>query len=194
MAEVTPRTSTARRELLDRVLAHVAEQGLSDRSLRDLATAVGTSHRMLLYHFGSREGLVAAIVEEVEAAQRAALVELAARAAEPRELIEAQWAQLADPALRPFVALFFELVALALHGRPGTDRFLDGVSDPWLDLAARVAADLGTSTDRDELRLGLAVTRGLLLEAVATGDVEGATRSLHAFLDRWYPQEADERA
>ncbi|MEZ5140174.1 MAG: hypothetical protein R2711_15805 [Acidimicrobiales bacterium] len=54
MAEVTPRTSTARRELLDRVLAHVAEQGLSDRSLRDLATAVGTSHRMLLYHFGSR--------------------------------------------------------------------------------------------------------------------------------------------
>ena len=60
----------ARAELLDRVVADVAEHGLTDRSLRDIAAAVGTSHRMLLYHFGSRQGLVAAIVQSVEAAQR----------------------------------------------------------------------------------------------------------------------------
>lgn len=177
----------ARDELLDRAMAHAAAHGISDASLREVATAIGTSHRMLLYHFGSREGLVAAIVERVEAAQRAALAELAASAATPRELIEAQWAQLTDPALAPFVRLFFELVGLALHERPGTEGFLAGFTDPWLDLATRVADDLGAPADRDELRLGVAVSRGLLLEAVTSGDVAAATRSLHAFLDRWYP-------
>ena len=60
----------ARSELLDRIVDEVAQHGIGDRSLRDLAAAVGSSHRMLLYHFGSRAGLVAAIVVEVEARQR----------------------------------------------------------------------------------------------------------------------------
>ena len=186
MADPTP-PSSARDELLARVIEHVAVHGISDVSLRELATAVGTSHRMLLYHFGSREGLVAAIVEQVEAGQRAALVELAGAHRTPRAMVEAQWAQLSDPALRPFVTLFFELVALALHGRPGTEGFLAGLTDPWVELAGRIARELGVDDDPDHHRLGIAVTRGLLLEAVATGDVDGATRSLHAFLDRWYP-------
>ncbi len=177
----------AKQELLAKAIEHVAAHGLSDLSLRELATAIGTSHRMVLYHFGSREGLVAAIVEQVEANQRAALVELAAEHRTPRALIEAQWAQLSDPALRPFVTLFFELVALALHHRPGTEGFLDGLTDPWLALAGSIAAELEVDDDPDHHRLGIAITRGLLLEAVATGDVDGATRSLHAFLDRWYP-------
>lgn len=179
--------TTARDDLLDRAVDHVAAHGISDLSLRELAAAIGTSHRMVLYHFGSRAGLVAAIVERVEATQREALAELATHASDPRALIEAQWAQLTDPALRPLVCLFFELVGLALHDRPGTAGFLEGLTDPWLELAARLAVDLGASTDRDELRLGIAVTRGLLLEAVTSGDVDGATRSLHAFLGRWYP-------
>ena len=178
---------TAREDLLDRAIAHVSAHGISDVSLRALATAIGTSHRMVLYHFGSREGLLAAIVERVEATQRDALAELATTAGSPRALIEAQWAQLTDPALRPIICLFFELVGLALHDRPGTAGFLDGLTDPWLVLAERLAIELDASTDRDELRLGVAVTRGLLLEAVTSGDVDGATRSLHAFLDRWYP-------
>ena len=34
-----------------------------------VAGAVGTSHRMLLHHFGSREDLLLAVVEEVERRQ-----------------------------------------------------------------------------------------------------------------------------
>ncbi|MCD9623959.1 TetR/AcrR family transcriptional regulator [Rhabdothermincola salaria] len=177
--------STARAELLSRVMDHVAAHGLSDVSLRELAGSVGTSHRMLLYHFSSREGLVAAVVESMEDRQRQALEALSTEAASPRQLIEAQWAQLSDPATRPFVLLFFEVLALALHDRPGTEGFLDHLTEPWLDLAERLATDLDARTDRDELRLGVAVSRGLLLEAVASGDVEAATRSLHRFLDMW---------
>ena len=43
-----------RRELLDALIAEFAAGGIGDRSLRRVAEAVGTSHRMLLHHFGSR--------------------------------------------------------------------------------------------------------------------------------------------
>ena len=43
---------------------HVLAEGLIGLSLRPLAKAVGTSDRMLIYHFGNRDGLVAAIIDE----------------------------------------------------------------------------------------------------------------------------------
>ena len=46
---------------------HVLAEGLIGLSLRPLAKAVGTSDRMLIYHFGSRAGLVAAIIDEATA-------------------------------------------------------------------------------------------------------------------------------
>ncbi|MGZ5365628.1 MAG: helix-turn-helix domain-containing protein, partial [Mycobacterium sp.] len=55
-----------RQELLDAVVEEFAARGIGDRSLRDVAAAVGTSHRMLLHHFGSRNELLLAIVGEVE--------------------------------------------------------------------------------------------------------------------------------
>ena len=47
--------------LLDQVVDHFVAEGMGDLSLRKIAAAIGTSHRMLLYHFGSREGLLAAV-------------------------------------------------------------------------------------------------------------------------------------
>ena len=84
---------TARDELLAKVMDHVATHGLADASLREIADAVGTSHRMLIYHFGGRDGLVAAIVEAMEAQQRALLVTLRDGAASPAEVVRAQWKQ-----------------------------------------------------------------------------------------------------
>lgn len=177
--------TAARDALLDKAMAHVAAHGMSDLSLRELASSIGTSHRMLLYHFGSREGLVAAIVASMEQTQRDALASLAEAAATPRDLIERQWAQLTDPAVLPFVALFFEMLAMAVHERPGTEGFLLSMTEPWLDQAEAAGERLGVRPDRDELRLGVAVSRGLLAEVLASGDVEGPTRSLRRFLDLW---------
>ena len=44
--------------------------------MRGLAAALGTSHRMLIYHFGSREGLLIEVIRAVEAQQRAALAQM----------------------------------------------------------------------------------------------------------------------
>ena len=51
-----------REELLDQVTDHVLEHGLIGLTLRPVAAAIGTSDRMLIYHFGSRDALVSAVV------------------------------------------------------------------------------------------------------------------------------------
>ena len=178
--------------MVDRLVEHAAGNGLSDASLRELAAAVGTSHRMLIYHFGSRDGVVAAVVERVEAQQRDALAALVADAVESGatstpDIVRRQWEQLSDPALAPFVRLFFEITAHAMFRRPGTEHFLAGLTEPWLDLAGELAEQLGADgspvADPAGLRLGVAVVRGLLLDAVASGDPGPATEALHRYLD-----------
>ena len=167
-----------RADLLERILLDVAANGLGDRSLRDLATAVGSSHRMLLYHFGSRAGLVRAIVESVEAGQRQLLADAAAAAptASSADLIRATWVRVSDPAVLPFVRLFFELV-----GHPATDQ-LD-LTTTWLDEARGVVEARGQAFDPAGVRVGIAVTRGLLVDLVTGGDRDAANAALERFLE-----------
>ena len=173
---------SGRDDLLQRVVDDVAEHGIGDRSLRDLAQAVGSSHRMLLYHFDSREGLVAAIVDEVEARQRAAMAEAAASAGPgtpPEEVVLALWRQVSSEELRPFVRLFFE--SLAYAGRAQDDH----LTSTWLDETEPLTTLFGTPADAVDLRLGVAVVRGLLVDVVATGDTGPATESLVRYLELW---------
>jgi AcrR family transcriptional regulator len=172
--------ASARDALLTRVIDEVAANGLSDRSLRDVAASVGTSHRLLLYHFGSRPGLVAAVVERVESDQRAALRELAAGLADPVELVRALWRQVSSDAVRPLVRLFFEAIAYTAQ-RADADR----LTASWLDESEAVTAGLGIEFDPVDVRLGIAVVRGLLIDVVVTGDVTAADASLERFLHTW---------
>lgn len=163
-----------RQQLLDAVVEEVAVRGIGDRSLRDVAAAVGTSHRMLLHHFGSRDEMLLAIVEEVERRQRALLHQLPQ---DPAEATAVMWADLRRPELRPFERLFFECYARGVQGEQPFARMLPGAVEAWL---TDVAAD---SVDPALMRLGLAVARGLLLDLVATQDDEGVDAAAKAFVD-----------
>jgi AcrR family transcriptional regulator len=163
-----------RRELLDAVVAEVAVRGIGDRSLRDVAAAVGTSHRMLLHHFGSRDELLLAVVEEVERRQRAVMDELPP---EPAHAIAAMWANLRQPELRAFERLFFECYARGAQGEEPFVRMLPGAVDAWL------SDDAGRTMDPAMMRLGLAVARGLLLDLVATEDLEAVDAAAEAFVE-----------
>jgi AcrR family transcriptional regulator len=164
-----------RRQLLDALIEEFAAGGIGDRSLRDVAAAVGTSHRMLLHHFGSREDLLVAIVEEVERRQMGLLPELPTN---PAESFAAMWADLRRPELRRLERLFFECYARAAQGEKPFARMLPGAVDGWL---AEVAAVAGDAFDPAMARLGLAVTRGLLLDLVATEDEAGVGAGAKAF-------------
>jgi AcrR family transcriptional regulator len=54
-----------RAEWLDGMAQHVLTHGLTHASLRPLAQAVGTSDRMLIYHFGSKDGVIGALLHHL---------------------------------------------------------------------------------------------------------------------------------
>jgi AcrR family transcriptional regulator len=173
----------ARGQLLGRVVAYAAAAGIAGKSLREIAQGVGTSHRMLIYHFGSREGLIAAIVADIEAQQRAVLAAIADRASSPREVLLGLWEQLTRPELLPFVRLFFEVFGLVAQGTPGTEGLRESLTRPWLDDAAVAAEHLGIATDAAEVRLGVAVSRGLLLDLVAGAPLAEVDAAYRRFVD-----------
>jgi AcrR family transcriptional regulator len=190
-----------RQRLLERVIDEVANNGLADRSLRDVAAAIGSSHRMLHYHFGSRAGLVAAIVHAVEARQRLLLADLAKTTTGPGDLVLALWARLSTAEMLPYVRLFFECVASPVVSTsitphqatgPGASGNDHDLTDPWLRSAAAVAATIGTDVDMVDLQLGVAVTRGLLIDVLTTGDATQATKSLQRYVSLWLARRGSE--
>jgi AcrR family transcriptional regulator len=186
-------TSQARERLLAAAVEQAMRGGIADMSLRELAAAIGTSHRMLLYHFGSREGLLTAVAGAVEEGQRAVVSEWGISAANAREL----WQHFSDPRLWPAERLFFELYAQALLGRPGTEGFLDNAIEPWITaLVPALMREVGLdgTTARAEARLAVAVTRGLLLDLLATGDRDGVTQAFERYLQHTDPNGTDPTA
>jgi len=150
-----------------------------------MAEALGTSHRMLIYHFGSKEGLLVAIVNEVEARQRA---QMAALDADPTlstaEQLRRTWRELSDPAMWPHERLFFEMYGQALQGSPHTTQLLDTVVSSWLEPATTIGQRTGLTKRqaRANARLALAVVRGLLLDLLATGDRKGCNDAMERFI------------
>ncbi len=171
--------SERRDALLRRVVAAAADGGLARRSLRDLAAHVGTSHRMLIHHFGSRDGLLAAVVEAVEREQNERIGELPR---DPAEALRSTWRQTSDPSLWGVERLFFECYARGAQGEAPFDRLVPGLVDQTLTALAAQHSDLVVGTEGATMaRLGIAVVRGLLLDLVATGDRVATDRALELF-------------
>jgi AcrR family transcriptional regulator len=167
-----------RDDLLRRVVRAAAEGGLARRSLRDLAAQVGTSHRMLIHHFGSREGVLTAVVEAVERDQNARLGELPDDAA---EAIRVSWRRTSVPSLWPIERLFFECYARGAQGEPPFNRLVPALVEQTLAAVSSRADVAGSGEGRAGARLGLAVIRGLLLDLVATGNRKATDRALELY-------------
>jgi AcrR family transcriptional regulator len=182
--------ASPRERLLGAAVEYLLAHGAADVSLRRLAGAIGTSHRMLLYHFGSKERLLVEVTRAVEQRQRDALADLGTDPAlSPAQVARRMWDRLADPALWPAERLFFELYGQALQGAPGTVELLDGIVESWIEPVAAMRRAEGMPADRAraQARLEVATTRGLLLDLLATGDRAGVDAALEQFiaLARW---------
>jgi hypothetical protein len=102
-------------------------------------------------------------------------------------LIRRMWSYLADPELGDFERLFFAIYGRALQGDSAIRSLLDDDIAHWLDTNVALSAPLGLPADmvRTHARLGLAVTRGLLLDLLATGDRAGVEAALDVFAARY---------
>src|SRR6516225_4704501 len=99
---------------------------------------------MLIYHFGSREGLLVAVVREVERRERGALT--GAGVLSTADALRL-WSRLADPELRAQERLFFEIYSHALLARPGTEGFLEEAIEGWISPVAKSMTSAGVDQD-----------------------------------------------
>jgi AcrR family transcriptional regulator len=179
-----PRTDTRERLLAD-TMFYVAMHGVGTLNLRDLAAAIGTSHRMLIFHFGSKDGLLADITRVTRAQHRDLLREAArATAATPGEQVRGMWRHLTDLAHAPGLRLFLELYGQAIQGRPYAADLLAGLTDDWRDPLAEALERTGLAAPRarQDAYLAATVIRGLLLDRLAGGDTAGTDAAFDHFV------------
>ena len=180
-------TSPRRAELLERAYEYVLEQGLAGMSLRPLAAAIGSSPRVLLFLFGSKDGLVRALLARARGDELAFIEQVRSQKPEAdlAMIMRTTWRWLVDERHRPLLVLWLEAYARSLAEPDG----------PWAGFAAQTVEDwlllLASAQPRDrrhtkagaaQRTLALCVLRGALIDLLATGDVKRNTAAIEAHL------------
>jgi len=179
--------SARRAELLERAYRHTREHGLVGMSLRPLAQAVGSSPRVLLYLFGSKDGLVRALLERARADELALLQAVRRDQGTLTEAALALWRWLAAPEHSRLLALWTEAYARSLVEPDGPwAGFARSTVDDWLALlaAAQPPRARRTKAGEAERTAALGILRGGLLDLLATGDERRVTRAVEQQLGR----------
>ncbi|MFC5266684.1 TetR/AcrR family transcriptional regulator [Kribbella qitaiheensis] len=187
MSTTKPAPSARETELLELAYEYSLTHGLADLSLRPLAAAIGSSPRVLLFLFGSKDGLIRALLARARSDELDLLRRITDRYDEPpgldviaREL----WTWLAAEERRPLMKLWVEAYgrSLVAPDGPWTD-FARSTVDDWLELLKTAQTGSGTPQTQQARRTAvLAVLRGALLDLLATGDVKRTTAAVNEYL------------
>ncbi|GAA0430118.1 TetR family transcriptional regulator [Actinoplanes capillaceus] len=164
--------SARQKELLEAAYRYALDNGLADLSLRPLAAAIGSSPRVLLFLFGSKDGLVRALLARART-DELALLEGAGD--DLGDVFARVWSWLAAEEHRPLLRLWTEAYARSLTEPDGPwAGFARATVDDWLGVlaAGQPAAERDTPDGLARRTLALAVLRGALLDLLATGDTE----------------------
>jgi AcrR family transcriptional regulator len=167
-----------RQRLLDACTDYALEHGLPDR-LEPLAAAADTSNRMLIYHFGTRDGLLREVLRQARRRQVETFTDLIRlRPDEPYTVTLARaWSAISGPQGEPYLRIFTRLHDAA--GEPLWPGFRRTATTDWLAPLEDGMRSLG----RPELAtVVLAVIRGLLMDLAATGDTARTHQAFDDFL------------
>ena len=178
------KTSEKTREAYLRAMAaHVLDHGLIGASLRPLAKAAGTSDRMLIYHFGSKDGLMAALLELLAADFTKLLDGALPEAPMPsrRELLGNVLAYVRSPVVAAYIRVWREVTTLAGLGNAAhvdTGKVvIQGFVD-WLE--RRMPVDDPNSYGEAQIML-------TLIEGVHVMDAVGRSDVADAAIETLYP-------
>ena len=185
-----PAEPVIREQLLEKCLAICVQAGFRDLSLRALALEVGTTHRRLIYHFGSAEKLFWSVVEEFRRRQVASLEQEFTKVTTWQEFTTAAksfWSQLAQEGNRHITRTSFEIQLDAIHQsqtQTGSAYPQTG-SEHWIAPLSRAMSRLGKDESESRLlaRMIAGCGKGLLLDLLAAeSDVDRA--EIQAAFDR----------
>jgi AcrR family transcriptional regulator len=173
-----------RDRLLQDCLTYFLRHGVANLSLRPLAAAAGTSARMLLHYFESKEALIAEVMGQMQARLQGEFKELlACRPNEPRSNpLPRFWKILSRKRNQPSLRLLFEVQMLALQNPRRYRRYLTRTSVTWRGLIEQALPP--RQRNAVNATLHNAVIDGLLLELLSTGDLNRTSRALMLFTDR----------
>ncbi|WP_406689101.1 TetR/AcrR family transcriptional regulator [Saccharopolyspora sp. ID03-671] len=171
-----------RADLLRRVVDHLAEHGIADLSLAPAAEKLGTSKRMLLYYFGSRDALIA----EAIAASRPDIADLFRDVGDTDELERAAW-QLWEAITRGRqqrpIRILFQVLSLAPTQPERYAALAANAVTAMVEPLVPVFRELGFGEAEARSRASLLISglRGLCQDRIVTGDeerIEGAAGTL----------------
>jgi AcrR family transcriptional regulator len=119
-----------RAEWTEAATDYVLEHGLIGLSLRPLAADLGTSDRMLLYHFGSKDELVAAVLRTANA-RSTGHVRNMLPSADLRTAVRDLWTAMLRPEIDRCSRLYVEAAALGLFGQEPYASVVREANDHW---------------------------------------------------------------
>ena len=167
----------APKPLLESCLEYVLDNGLHGLSLRPLGAAVGVSDRMLMYHFGSKDGLVRQIVESANERLMLHVGQFRSEGnAQTATAVRRAWSFLTGTEGSRISVLYLELCSLSTR---------DPVrwAPAFRQLRASWTASLGPNELGDAMHtLIVDAVDGLLLDRLTTGDAERVDAALDALL------------
>ncbi|MFC5580117.1 TetR family transcriptional regulator [Rhodanobacter terrae] len=171
-----------RKEILtDELVGYLLEHGLSDLSLRPLADALGTSARLLIYHFESKEGLLTEVLDSMQTRLRMSLGGMIERrAAQSERPLKLFWDWAIADENYPYLKLLYELQILAVQNPAAYGQYLQRNASSWSELIATALPE----TERTPAMVTLlgAVFDGLFLELMSTGDRKRTTQAVQQFI------------
>lgn len=185
--EPTPR----REALLADAVDYVLRRGVADLSLRPLAAELGTSDRMLVYHFGSKGQLVEQVLDRTASVLAAMLLEATGSGDDtPTVRLRRVWRQLSGPEAEPYARLWFEVYGLAVRGLEPYRAVTTRTVRAWLDLSKEilVAGGAPPALAQRLATVEVAAIEGLLLDLLATGDrrrIDRAADDIIAHVTDW---------
>ena len=174
-----PAEPEKKQTLLEQCLAAAIEMGTLECSINMLAKQVGTSGRMLVYHFGSKQELERQLIDLLETRLREKLWSIQsaslAGANSMAEPLLAMWRHLTSPEMNGLLKLTMELNQRAIKGDPETQRLIEQESQKWVDFLFDLTHDKTTSL------LLFHLFQGAILDFLTTGNAQRGQQTIKAF-------------
>jgi AcrR family transcriptional regulator len=168
---------TIKEDLLEQATAYILKNGLRDLSLRPLAEALGTSARMLIYHFGSKEQLVIGAVIHAQHQQQALLASQAVSSKSAVKTLQNFWTWLSSDEVAPYARLLYDLEVQVMNGNDSYRAFAKEVIKNWETF---IGASIKSTPEQARLIVG--VMNGLLMDRLVTGEKEKIDKAFSVFL------------
>ncbi|MGU3432501.1 TetR family transcriptional regulator [Actinomycetes bacterium M1A6_2h] len=174
-----PLDQEKRKELLSNVVDYMAVDGLSDLSLRQVAASLGTTSRMLVYYFGTKEKLLT----EALATQHPNLAEMFVDVRDPaslREALIALWTtMLGDNDTSRSTRLLLQAMGIAVvREGPFAEFATRTIAEVTSGVtAAIVRAGAQEQTAADLATIAISGLRGALMDYLITADAQRTDRA-----------------